>query len=326
VRVRTRLRGWGGVAGMAAACALAVTAVTLPLTNGGGTHRSGAGAPARPAAPAHQAADGSCDPTASLNPSSGSVNGAAVKRIKARGRLVVGVDQNSYLWGYRNPSTGAIQGFDIDIVKAIAKDILGSAGKVTYKTVPTARRIPALQHREVDMVVRTMTINCERLKQVAFSSVYFESGQQLLMPKASPVTAFDDSVRGKTICTDKGSTGEAYLRKYPHGAKPMILANPLDCLVQVQLGQADGVITDSTLAAGQAAQDPSMHLVGPLLTQEPYGVAMNLQDTDLVRRVNKVLAAYRSGGGNSAWMRSFDRWLAHDMPRPDGPPAAHYRD
>jgi polar amino acid transport system substrate-binding protein len=322
------MRGWGGVTGMAAACALALTAVTLPLTGGGGHAHGGEGAgPSRGTAHALRAAADSCDPTAaSPSPSSGTVDGAAVERIKKRGRLVVGVDGNSYLWGYRNPSGRAFQGFDIDIVKAVAKDILGDPDKITYKTMPTDMRIPAIQQRDVDIMVRTMTITCDRLKQVAFSSVYFESGQQLLVPKNSSIKAYGDALRGKTVCTDDGSTGADYLRTHPVGAKTMLVPNHLDCLVRLQLGLADAVITDSTLAAGQAAQDPTTHLVGDVLTHEPYGVAMNRKDTDLVRRVNKVLAAYRSGGAHSAWMRSFDRWLAGDMPRPAAPPPAHYRD
>ena len=55
------------------------------------------------------------------------------------------------------------------------------------------------------------------------------------------------------------------------------------------------MVTDNALAAGQAAQDPSVELVGEPFTHEPYGVAMNMDDTDLVRRVNKVLDDYRGG-------------------------------
>ena len=53
-------------------------------------------------------------------------------------------------------------------------------------------------------------------------------------------------------------------------------ANQLDCLVRLQLDQVDAVLTDNALAAGQAAQDPSVHLIGSPLTHEPYAVAMNL--------------------------------------------------
>lgn len=288
-----------------------------------------ADAPSAPsAAPssAPSSADADCTrPEASLNPASGPTDGPAVEAIRKRGRLVVGVDQNSYLWGFRDPATGQITGFDIDIVKAVARAILGDASKVQYLTVPTAQRIRVIQQHKVDMVVRTMTVNCQRITQVAFSTAYFEAGQQLLVPKGSSIDGFDDSLRGRTVCTAKGSTGLARLRQGAHGARVLTVDNQLDCLVRVQLGLADAVFTDNALAAGQAAQDPWMHLVGRPVTKEPYGVAMNLDAPDLVRRVNQVLAAYRRGGPNSPWMRSYRTWLAAQLPGITGPPRPAYK-
>jgi polar amino acid transport system substrate-binding protein len=336
--VKRSWRGWGGVATMAAACTLALATTLTPLGDCARAQGAAAGrvperqtgaAVTRTAVtqslwttPLDASAD-SCD--ASLRPSSGTTDGAAVQRIRDRGRLVVGVDQNSYLWGFRDPATGTFAGFDIDIVHAIAKDILGDPDAVQFLTVPTDQRIPAIQQHKVDMVVRTMTVNCDRTRQVAFSTAYFGAGQQILVANGSQVTGFDDSLKGRTVCTASGSTGEAKLRQDPHGATVLTVDNQLDCLVRLQLGLADAVFTDNALAAGQAAQDPSVRLVGQPVTQEPYGVAMNLGDSDLVRRVNSVLEAYRSGGADSPWMRSYRHWLQADLPGIDGPPAPTYK-
>ncbi|MEU5207726.1 glutamate ABC transporter substrate-binding protein [Streptomyces sp. NPDC020742] len=261
----------------------------------------------------------------SLRPSS--ATGPSVARIKERGQLIVGVDQNTYRWGYRDPATGRLEGFDIDLAWAIARDILGPDAKVVFKAVPTNQRIPALRKRSVDMVVRTMTINCTRKQQVAFSTSYFQAGQQVLAPKASAVRGFDDSLRGKRVCTAAGSTGESVLAERRHGAKVLTVPNQLDCLVRLQLGQADAVVTDNALAAAQAAQDPTVKLKGAPFTDEAYGVAMNKGDTDLVRRVNKVLDDYRGGGdANSPWMRAYRTWLQADMPGISGPPSPEYSD
>ncbi|MFF4949777.1 glutamate ABC transporter substrate-binding protein [Streptomyces chattanoogensis] len=261
----------------------------------------------------------------SLRPSAD--DGPAVDRIKEKGQLVVGVDQNTYRWGYRDPGTGKLQGFDIDLARAIARDILGPDAKVVFHAVPTNQRIPALQKRTVDMVVRTMTINCARKEKVAFSTAYFQGGQQVLAPRKSSVTAFDDSLRGKRVCTAAGSTGEAELTKQRHGATVLTVPNQLDCLVRLQLGRADAVVTDNALAAAQAAQDPTVELKGRPFTDEPYGVAMNKADTDLVRRVNKVLDDYRDGGAaDGPWMRAYRKWLRADLPRIYGPPTPEYSD
>ncbi|MEU5050031.1 glutamate ABC transporter substrate-binding protein [Streptomyces sp. NPDC021096] len=317
-RAGARLRATAG----AVVCALAVAGVAALSPSSAPRHTdrvypAAAGTAAR--VPAKCAS-----PEASLRPST--ADGPAVQRIKNRGRLIAGVDQNSYRWGYRDPATRELSGFDIDLVRAIAKAVLGDPDKVTFLAIPTNQRIPALEKGKVDIIARTMTINCDRIKQVAFSTAYFEAGQQVLAPKGSPVTAFDDTLKGKKVCTAKGSTGESELKHESHGAEVLTVPNQLDCLVRLQLGRVDAVVTDSALAAGQAAQDPSVRLVGKPFTTESYGVAMNLGDTDLVRRVNAVLDDYRRGGDQSPWMQAYRKWLEHDLRDITAPPEPKYRD
>ncbi len=309
----------------AGVCVMAATAAVLvPVLGGGpaprpapyGTHSARADAAAADCTPANAAA--------SLRPSS--EGGPAVDRIKARGRLIVGVDQNTYRWGYRNPATGDLEGFDITLARAIAEDILGPDPKITFRAIPTSQRIPALQKRTVDLVVRTMTINCARKRQVAFSTAYFQGGQQVLAPINARITGFDDSLEGKRVCTAAGSTGETRLAEERHGARVVTVPNQLDCLVRLQLGEADAVVTDNALAAAQAAQDPTVQLKGKPFTDEPYGVAVNRDDTDLVRRVNQVLENYREGGGGSRWMAAYRKWLQADLPGISKAPEPQYSD
>ncbi|MFC4035408.1 glutamate ABC transporter substrate-binding protein [Streptomyces polygonati] len=324
---------------MAAACALALTAVVAPLHGGGPQGRATA---TDPVTQARYASATDCeDPEASLDPALGSPDGVDdpdVRAIVRRGRLKVGIDQNSYLWGFRDPATGQLAGFDIDIVQAIAKGIFGKGytpDSVQYLTVPTAQRVKLIQNGTVDMVVRTMSITCDRIHDVDFSTAYFTAGQQLLVPKGSPITGYNASLKGSTVCAATGSTGLAELTDpvkgtdesdaQRFGAKVLTVANQLDCLVRVQLGLADAVFTDNALAAGQAAQDPSMTLVGEPVTQEPYGVAMKKDRPDLVRKVNRILAAYEAGGPDSQWSRSYRHWLAADLPGITGPPAPKYK-
>ncbi|MEU2224787.1 glutamate ABC transporter substrate-binding protein [Streptomyces sp. NPDC018347] len=335
-RARVCLRGWGGVAAMAVLCALALAFVlllpctqTTPGAPGRAGQRTAAGTQAR--------LDDCVDAEAhrrTLAPSG--ADGPTIDAIKARPgarrKLVVGVDQNSYRWGYRNPNTeGArLEGFDIDLVHRIAQDILGDPDAVQFKAIPTSQRIPAIQDGRVDMVVRTMTITCDRLRHVAFSAPYFKTGQQVLAPKSSPVTGYDGSLAHKKVCTATGSTAYAKLdadRKA--GRLPAstdisaTVPNQLDCLVRLQLGEVDAVVTDGALAASQAAQDPTVELKGEAFTTEYYGVAMKQDADDLVRRVNRVLVDYRAHG----WQSSYDDWLSATLgrdPAPSEPPAPRY--
>jgi polar amino acid transport system substrate-binding protein len=268
----------------------------------------------------------------SLSPSS--ADGPTLSAIRSRGHLSVGVDQNSYRWGYRNPnnSTGELEGFDIDLAHRIAKDILGDESKVQFKAIPTNERIPAIRSGRVDMVVRTMTISCDRLRQVAFSAPYFLTGQQVLAPKTSKITGYDASLAGRKVCSATGSTAYDHLSAdTKNGRLPAstdittTVPNQLDCLVRLQLGEVDAVVTDSALAASQAAQDPTVALKGTSFTKEFYGVAMKLGADDLVRRVNRILESYRGDGG---WKASYDTWLSATLGRESSsavPPTASYR-
>ncbi|MFB7008871.1 MULTISPECIES: glutamate ABC transporter substrate-binding protein [unclassified Streptomyces] len=331
------LRGWGGVTGMAVACAVTASLTLLPLSHGGADafvrNTAGPGT-----AQAVQIRSGVCkDPEASLPPSS--EGGPSIEKIKARGKLIAGVDQNSFRWGYRDPETGGIEGFDIDLVRAIAKNILGDPDAVIFRAIPTNQRIAALENDKVDVVVRTMTINCARLQQVSFSTAYFQAGQQVLAPKGSSITGFDKSLAGKRVCTAEGSTAYEALEKQSFGAvfkdehdgtdedeDQLTVPNQLDCLVRLQLGEVDAIVTDNALAAGQAAQDPAVELKGDKpFTTEYYGVATKRGADDLVARINQVLVDYRRGGANSPWMESYRNWLEAGLPGIKAPPAPKYR-
>ncbi|MFE2301839.1 glutamate ABC transporter substrate-binding protein [Streptomyces sp. NPDC059445] len=335
-RLRASLRGWGGVGAMALACATALVLALLLPNSARGDGVTGAGG--QGVARGTQARAAQCTDPQDRSPAPSGADGPTIEAIKNRPdrRLIVGVDQNSYHWGYRdpnNPEAGSnLEGFDIDLVHAIAKDILGDPDAVQFRAIPTSQRIPAIQQGKVDMVVRTMTINCDRLKQVAFSAPYFKTGQQVLAPARSSVTGYDKSLAGRRICSASGSTAYERLIADRHagrlatGAKVSApVPNQLDCLVRLQLGEADVVVTDGALAASQAAQDPTVALKGGPFTTEFYGVAMKKgPDDDLVRRVNRILADYVKDG----WRQSYDKWLAPTL-RPDSPsenpPVAHYK-
>lgn len=334
--VRGRLHGWGGVTGMAAACVVTASLTLLPLAHGDGTF-GGRSAGHDASASLPDSAETCEDPEASVPPSE--ADGPGIEKIKQRGKLIAGVDQNSFQWGYRNPEGRTLEGFDIDLVRAIAEDILGDRDAVIFRAIPTSQRIAALEHDKVDVVVRTMTINCERAGQVAFSTAYFQAGQQVLAPKESSIKGYDESLKGKRVCTAEGSTAYDALAEESFGAvfrdehdeteldeDLLTVPNQLDCLVRLQLGEVDAVVTDNALAAGQAAQDPAVELKGDKpFTTEYYGVAAKLGADDLVARVNHVLDDYRRGGDDSPWMTSYRDWLATGLPGITGPPAPKYR-
>src|SRR6476619_556265 len=263
-----------------------------------------------------------CNRTASLRPFNNKAEADdAVANIRARGRLIVGLDIGSNLFSFRDPINGEITGFDVDIAGEIARDIFGTPSQVEYRILSSADRIAALQNHEVDVVVKTMTITCERKKLVAFSTVYLNANQRILASRDSTISQPSD-LSGKRVCVAKGTTS---LDRIQQITPPPIVVGVVtwaDCLVALQQRQVDAISTDDSILAGLVAQDPYLHIVGPSLNEEPYGIGINLQNTGLVRFVNGTLERVRRDG---TWNTLYRKWLTVLGPAP-APPVARYTD
>jgi polar amino acid transport system substrate-binding protein len=307
------------------------TALALVLTGcAGGTTR------ALPSASAASPSSVAAAPSASLLPGCSDGNGTRVASyrpdgplpspqrlpptstmadIKHRGRLIVGVSADNLLFGFRDPITGTLEGFDIDMVDQVAKAIFGTTSdRVEYRVVTSAQRIPALASGQVDLVADIMTINCSRWTQIAFSAEYFHAGQQILVRKDSAAAGIAD-LDGKKVCSSTGSTGSENLKKYPE-VVPVLVKAISDCMVLFQQGSVAGIISDNTVVAGFEAQDPYAKVVGPQITDEPYGLAIPKQNRDFVKFVNALLAQLRADG---TWKRIYSRWITGPVPNPPTP-------
>lgn len=267
----------------------------------------------------------SCNPSASSSaPTASAASGIDVAAILHKGYLTVGVAADQYLTGYLG-ADGQEQGFDIDLADAIAQSLFGNGyqSKLKFVAISTDKRIPDLQNHNVDLVIDTMTITCQRLGQVDFSAVYYNASQRLLVQSGSGISSLAD-LAGKNVCAQTGSTSIALIQTASTNPKPHAIETTdiSDCLVLLQEGQVSAISTDDTILAGLAKQDPNLEVVGPQLAPEPYGVAMPPHETDLEEYVNGVLAQYEADGG---WQASYNRWLAPSL-KAATPPVAQYSD
>jgi polar amino acid transport system substrate-binding protein len=301
--------------GAAPAPAASVAPAVLPLP-------SGVQDPAHP--PPFAAADDSCHPLASLRPPAsmpapGAMPaGSTMAAIVQRGILRVGVDQNTYLFGYRDPATGTIDGFDIDMARQVARALFGSE-KIQLVAITAAQRIPYVTSGQVDLVVDTMTINCARWKQVNFSTQYYDAKQDVLVGAQSKARTVTD-LAGQKVCAAAGSTSIQKIAAYRPALVPVSVNDWTDCLVLLQQGAVAAISTDDTILAGLAAQDPSTRLLGADLGAEPYGMATAPTASDFTRFVNGVLEQLRASG---AWTRIHQKW---NLAGSATPPVAQYRD
>jgi polar amino acid transport system substrate-binding protein len=293
------------------------SAPTLPPPTPVGMERL----PPEPPLPRHDASQ-DCDLTASLRPFPTKAEAdAAVADIRARGRLIVGLDIGSNLFSFRDPITGEITGFDVDIAGEIARDIFGAPSHVEYRILSSGERVTALQRSEVDVVVKTMTITCERRKLVNFSTVYLDAKQRILVPRDSPIAKPAD-LSGKRVCVAKGTTSLHRIRQIDPPPVILSVVNWADCLVAMQQRQIDAISTDDSILAGLVEEDPYLHIVGPNMATQPYGVGINLNNTGLVRFVNGTLERIRRDG---TWNTLYRKWLTVLGPAP-APPTPRYLD
>ena len=286
----------------------------------------GVESPAPAATPGATPAPSECaDPLASYAPLSplpgpGAMPaGSTMAEIRDRGRLVVGVSADSLLLGSRNPISGRIEGFDIDLARLVAQAIFGDPDRIELRVITAAERIPLLQDGSVDLVARNMTITCARWEEIAFSAEYYRSGQKVLVPLGSPATSLAD-LAGSRVCAPAGSTSLARMADFPE-VEAVSATTHTDCLVRFQQGDVDAITGDDTVLAGLAAQDPYAEVVGEAFTDEPYGLGVNAEDVDLARFVNGVLAQAVADG---TWARSYERWLAGALGPAPAPPAPDY--
>ena len=119
-----------------------------------------------------------------------------------------------------------------------------------------------------------------------------------------------------------GSTSEQSIAPYTSLVVTKV-PDITDCLVVFQEGRVDAIVTDDTVLAGFAAQDPTARVSGDRFSTEPYGVGANAADVDLIRFVNGVLARMRADG---TWARLYTTWLsdAFDVTTAPAPPDPVY--
>ena len=239
--------------------------------------------------------------------------GTTMARIQEKGEITIGVKYDVPPFGFKNPESGAVEGFDVDFGKAVA-DALGVEPKLVEAI--SDNRIPFIQDGTVDLVLSTMTINAERAAEIGFTDPYFIAKGRILVPKDSDIKGIED-LAGTKVCTALGSTYEETLKEQAPKADLRLVDAYSECLELLQNGAVDAISTDDVILTGMIIQDESLKLVGDELTVEPYGGGFKKDDTEFAEFLNGVLEEYKSGGD---WQASYDNWLGQYTGEQQSPP------
>lgn len=231
--------------------------------------------------------------------------------VKQKGILVCGVKDSLPPFGFVDPKTRTIVGYDVDFCRAIANRL---GVKVRLKAVTSANRIPQLAEGNIDLIAATMTKTPQRAQQVGFSYAYFLTGQKFLVRKGTIKTLAD--LDGKRIGTAKGSTSEQNAKRAIPSATVISFEDYPQAFLALRQGRVAAVTTDAAILAGILAQAPDRqnYEIAPFqISEEPYGIAVRKGDKAFVEFIDNTLLQMEKDGEAK---RIFEKWFGPDSAAP----------
>jgi glutamate transport system substrate-binding protein len=243
-------------------------------------------------------------------------------KIKARGKVIVGVKEDQPNLGFKDPTTNTYSGFDIEIARLVAAQLGFSADKIEYKAIPSANREQEISGGNIDYYVGTYSITDKRKQQISFAGPYFIAGQDLLVRKDDTSITGPESLKGKTVCSVTGSTPIERIKTEYKDTKTVEFEKYSQCVEQLIGKQVDAVTTDDAILKGYAAQQPdALKVVGKPFSKEKYGIGLPKDDTALRNKVNDVIAASVTDG---TWKKIYDATLGKSGSPAEAPALERY--
>ena len=203
---------------------------------------------------------------------------------------------------------GELVGFDIDLFNAIGEK---SGKTIEFENLPFDSLIPALQGGTIDAAISGMTITEEREQTVDFSDPYFNAGLAIAVKEDTADIKTLDDLEGKKIAVQIGTTGADTANGVPDAEVTTFENAPL-ALQELSNGNVDAVINDApaTLDAIATGNIPGIDVVGELLTEESYGIAMP-DGSENVETVNAALAEIKADG---TYAELYRKWFGAEPP------------
>ncbi|MFM8898463.1 MAG: basic amino acid ABC transporter substrate-binding protein [Burkholderiales bacterium] len=190
-----------------------------------------------------------------------------------------------------------IVGFDIDVVKAIAKEV---GIEVKFVNTPWEGIFNALAQGDRDMVVSAVTITEERKQTMDFSAPYFDAQQLIAVKGDSKITRFEELKKLK-VGVQTGTTGDEAVTKLQGKNSSNIKrfeSTPL-ALQELQAGGVDAVVADNGVVVHYVANNSASAfktVSDPTFAPEQYGIAVKKGNAELLGKLNQGLAAIQTSG------------------------------
>lgn len=253
---------------------------------------------------------------------SGLAVAATLDEVKARGYIIAGV--NGSVFGFSMPDDkGEWKGLDVETARAMAAAVFGDAGKVKFTALTAVQRLPALQSKEIDVLVRntTQTLTRETTNGLNFVHVNFYDGQGFLVPKKLGVKSAKE-LDGATVCVLPGTTTEMnaadFFRKNNMAWKPVVIEQTAELSKAFFSGRCDSLTSDaSQLAAHRSvAPNPDDYMLLPeIISKEPLAPVVRHGDDQWYDIVNWTVMALIQAEEFGITSKNVDKMLKSNDPQ-----------
>ena len=228
---------------------------------------------------------------------------AEVQAIADRGVLRVGVKSDVPGFGLLNQVNNEYEGLEIDMARALAKQIIGDENAVEFTPVTADTRGTLLDNGQIDMVIATFTIKPDRLEKWNFTEPYYTDAVGLLVNKDAGIASIAD-LDGKKIGVALGATSkdavEAAGAEDGYTFEFSEYASYPEINTALAAGQIDAFCVDKSILRGYLNADRV--LLDDEFSPQDYGIATKLTNLDLATYVNDFIKKIKGDGTLSKWI------------------------
>lgn len=262
------------------------------------------------------------NPPGAIEPQGDAHNAAEARSqldvVLQRGRLQVGVCSTTPPMASMNDK-GELVGFEIDMARQIAKDLLGDPDKVDFVVLTSPSRFPAVLSGRVDFGLCSTTVTGDRAARLAFTAPYIDTGGTVLARRDAGITRVDqlnDPRFTIALLNNPGSIERA--AKVAPKAKTLILDTPAAMMLATRVGRATAFSMDRAIAHEYLRQNDEFMLLDTIGTPYHYlsGNAIYIRPGDFRwwLFLNTWVLELRQGSRYPQYITMYRTWLKKDPP------------
>ena len=215
---------------------------------------------------------------------------AELSTIEERGQLRIAVKDNRYPLGYRDDG-GQLQGFEIDIARRLALELLGDAEAAELHPVSNTERLNVVLSGEVDVAIAAITVTAQRQRIASFSQPYYLDGTGFATLPAAGLPL--DTLESVAVLASSSTL--AHVRYWLPDVDIVPAASYQEALALLDGGQVQALAADISVLAGWRHR---YRLLDEVISVEPVAIAIpkGVQYAPLRRAINDALERWDDEG------------------------------